>query len=62
MTFTLTVIYFNCEVVLDKAKHGEKVEIVEIVVKVPQHTLPQLPKGKISTRPSPTLRPRSKRN
>ena len=34
--------YFNrivdYKVVLDKAKNGEKVEIVEIVVKVPQHT------------------------
>ena len=37
LTFTLTR-RVDCEVVLDKAKHGEKVEIVEIVVKVPQHT------------------------
>ena len=35
----------DCEVVLDKAKHGEKVEIVEIVVKVPQHTFTATAEG-----------------
>ena len=34
------------KVVLDKAKHGEKVEIVEIVVKAPQHTFTATAEGK----------------